>query len=381
MDYEQTKQDYYPNGLLRTREIFHNDRHLACENYYYHSNGNIEKITKTNKYNLGHGEWKFFNEDGVQEYSEIYKNGLLHYHNFADGTKELVINADRDFIEFLENKIKNLFLCGFPIHDAATIYDSWSMFLEPKPEVPNTTLHEILKINQKDIYDTFGKEYCYFKIKCEACGRKYQYVDLDSLKTCKNTKCLKDVNILQSIEVDAQDYIEDNYFENSYRNYIYDNAEIIFNLVQENKTKSNGCKESDVNIFKSICYDLFFNHKFGFYTASFSASGNTSWCNTDLLYPFYEGLLKKLGKKDQSLMVEELYWIHINTDTILNGSSTEMTVNKKFTNLLMDKFNERFNIKIDSEALKEVEEDILLLEIDWTTNDSYDYEKQYTSDI
>ena len=378
MDYEQTKKEYYPNGILRAREIFNNGRHLVRENYYYHSNGNIKKITKTNKYNLGHGEWRFFNEDGVQEYSEIYKNGLLHYHNFADGTKELVINADTDFIQFLENKIKNLFLCGFPIHDAATIYDSWSMFSEPKPEIPNATLHEILKINQKDIYDTFGKEYCYLKIKCEACGSEYQYTDLDSLKTCKNTKCLKDVNILQSIEVDAQDYIEDNYLENSYRNYIFDNAEIIFKKVEKRKVS----EESDVSIFKNICFDLFFNHKFKFYTEPFSASGNTSWCSADLLYPFYEGLLKKMEKKDQSLMVEELYWIQINTDTILNGSSTEIIVNKKFTNILVDKFNEIFNIKkIDSEVLKDFEEDILFLEIDWTTNHSYNYEEQYKPDL
>ena len=81
-------------------------------------------------------------------------------------------------------------------------------------------------------------------------------------------------------------------------------------------------------------------------------------------------------------MVEELYWIQINTDTILNGSSTEIIVNKKFTNILVDKFNEIFNIKkIDSEVLKDFEEDILFLEIDWTTNHSYNYEEQYKPDL
>ena len=89
-----------------------------------------------------------------------------------------------------------------------------------------------------------------------------------------------------------------------------------------------------------------------------------------------------MEKKDQSLMIEELYWGQINTDTILNGSSTEIVVNKKFTNILVDKFNEIFNIKkIDSEVLKDFEEDILFLEIDWTTNHSYNYEEQYKHDL
>ena len=382
MDYDQTNEDFfYPNGLLRTRKIFNDGRHVLNQDYFYHSNGNIKKIIKSNKNNIGHGEWKFFNEDGLYEYSEIYKNGLLHYHNFADGTKELVIQADKDFIKFLENKTKNLFLCGFPIHDAATVYDSWSMFRDPEPKVPNDSLHEILKINQKDIYDTFDKEYYLFKIKCEVCGRKYQYIDLDSLKTCKNTKCLNSVNIFQSIECDIKNYIEDNYLENSYRNYIFDNAEIIFKSVQENKTKINYRKKSDLKIFKSICYELFFNHKLKFYTEPFSTSGNTSWCGTDLLYPFYESLLEKIEKKDQSLIIDELYWIQINTDSILDGSLTELIVHKEFTNILVDKFNERFNVKIDSETLNDFEEDILFIDIDWTTNDSYDYEKQNKHDI
>ena len=68
MDYDQTNEDFfYPNGLLRTRKIFNDGRHVLNEDYFYHSNGNIKKIIKSNKNNIGHGEWKFFNEEGDDE--------------------------------------------------------------------------------------------------------------------------------------------------------------------------------------------------------------------------------------------------------------------------------------------------------------------------
>ena len=236
-------------------------------------------------------------------------------------------DADKEITQYIESELENIFMIGFGPEDATSVVYSYFMHNDID-NINNRDLIEILREITKD------KE---FLIDCPICE---ECIDLLLLKEpyeiCPNCKKNLDYWTDFGFEFGGADVIPR---EKVYREYAKDIAETAYKKTLKKKLDNKVSGQSDLDVFKEICKQIFQQHRIRFMVYPHLEGGNTSWLYTDILQDFY------LDNFEGSLL--DATDLRIDTDELLYSDKGVFFVdNWKDKVHLLKAFNGKIDLRI-----------------------------------
>lgn len=205
-------------------------------------------------------------------------------------------DSDKEITQYIEDELENIFMIGFGPEDATSVVDSFFMH-NGIDNVGNRDLIEILREISQD------KEYSFECPKCD------EGIDLQLMKEpYKNCPiCKADMNYWEDY---GFAYTNEIPHEKVYREYAKDIAETVYKKTLKKKLDNKVSGQSDLDVFKEICKQIFQQHRIRFMVYPHLEGGNTSWLYTDILEDLYldnfEGSL--LDRRDLRIDTDELLY-------------------------------------------------------------------------
>ena len=182
-------------------------------------------------------------------------------------------DSDKEITQYIEDELENIFMIGFGPEDATSVVYSYFMHNDID-NIKNRDLIEILRETSKD------KELLLDCPICEEC------IDLfkEPHEICPNCKKNLDYWTDFGFEFSGGDEIPR---EKVYQEYAKDNAETVYKKTLKKKLDNRVSGQSDLDVFKEICKQIFQQHRIKFMVYPHLEGGNTSWLYTDILEDLY----------------------------------------------------------------------------------------------
>tara|TARA_B110000003_G_scaffold184233_1_gene183154 strand:+ start:878 stop:1939 length:1062 start_codon:yes stop_codon:yes gene_type:complete len=184
-------------------------------------------------------------------------------------------NSDGEIIQYINEQLINIFKLGFNVEDATkSVVNSYFVHGEVDG-FKNQDLIAILK--EEQIHAHY--------IPCEQC---YEEIDIFLTKNNYSTcyVCNEKINFWH----DGGEYAFEDVIplDGVYQNYVKKNAEKIYQKTIKDKAKNRLLGKSDLDIFKTICLQLFKDHHITFRVYPWNESGCRSWLYKDILKDIYD---------------------------------------------------------------------------------------------
>ena len=256
---------------------------------------------------------------------------------------------DDEIIQYINDQLKKRFILGFNFDDAYRVLDSYWMHGD-EPYYKNTDLVSLVK--------EITKEDNYYRVICFFCAKELDLLSIESpYKTCPS--CKKELNYWRDFGLDELSGMPSSEI---YLDYIEKNAERIYRDALRDKAINRVSGESDLDVFKELCLQLFKKDRISFRVYPWHESDCVSWLYTDIL----EDLYKEFD--DDEYDWEKRY--KIDTDQLLYDDKACFEVkNWKNKITLLKAFNGKIDLsigKLNPRVPVKYTEPLCYLKMDWT---------------
>ncbi len=256
---------------------------------------------------------------------------------------------DAEITSYIDSWLEEIFLIGFGPEDAVSVVDSFFMHDDcSEVNFENKDLISIIKeISQKKT----------FIIECPNCDK---HIDMclivEPYESCPG--CKKKINYWKDYGLCWSDSIP---YGIVYEEYAKNTAERIYKNALKKKLDNRITGQSDLDVFKTICIQLFKEHNIEFMVYPWNEYGCTSWLYTDILQDIYESEPEGCSDRNKPFRID--------TDQLLYDDRTCFFAEKwKHRITLLKAFNGKIKMSIENlNPIHELKysESLCYLKMDW----------------